>query len=371
MSEQKKDSIFKSEKRNVQGAKKKGKSKGNENIFVKNAGNVSISKLNATIVRQLGMDVVETVTEKKQGNPLAKYEEAKAQKKTITVSFDSCDKTGNFSTYDENGVFIVLSGDQVADVQGVSNTRATGRMLGMEMKLYIKKIDEEKQTIYCEIPRSVKAIAQNTVRDNINRELGRMVDAGKTPVVWGRIIKVDAKKALVDILGQGVRGLVDTAYWQPGFTRSMIGMCEVGEYFQFEVRKRGILKSPNQEPYWLLSRKELARDAWQDINYSNLEKGGVLLVKCIEKPVEKSYWWGVSDRLPGVELMGDYNSTYRQNGLMVEGITYKCNIKEIVMPTETTRGKIKVAPFDVISSDYAKLEKVKALLGVKQKISDN
>ena len=84
------------------------------------------------------------------------------------------------------------------------------------------------------------------------------------------------------------------------------------------------------------------------------------MVRCVEKPVGKTYWWGVSERTPGIEIMGDF-TVKLGNKDIIEGITYKCKIKEIEVSDNHKRNRFTVIPFGVSDDDVEKVEAVRRL----------
>lgn len=340
-------------------------------VFENNAKKVSIRALNESISAQLSSARVD-----EEGNKiflddkeicLNKYESCKEKGVPVNVRFDACDKDGNFSCY-EDGVLLLLPGDNVSAVQGVMDGYTTARMLGIEFSLKVVEVDRENARVYCEIPGATKRLAQQTIKDALQKELNKLVSQGKRPLVYGSIIRVENRRALVNILGQGVLGFIDVSHWQKCYTRSMIGMCEVGEYFQFEVLKKAYKSDGRKDKgdAWILDRSRITEDAWSLIDQSSLQEGGSILVTCIEKPEGKTYWWGKSDRVPGIEVMGDFTEKINPNTILIEGITYRCWIKEIhIDKTDHKKNIFKVIPAEVVKEDVAKVESFKKLRSTK------
>lgn len=347
-----------------------GEKKGREsNAFLNSARRVSINSLNRKISAQVFNEIKELqgadagLSDKEK--IFKKYEECLESGNLIKICFDACDVEGNFTVYDK-GILIMLPGSSVEKAQGRVDIYSTANMLGIELSLRIIEVDRANDKIFCEVPAATKAQVRNTIKSAIQRELSRLIEKGKTPVVWGKIIRVESRRVLVDILGQGVLGMTDVSHWQQSYTRSLMGMCQPGEYYQFEVTKKAP-KIEDKETAWVLSRRNLTSNAWDAINYDNLKPGGTILVKCIEKPVNKNYWWGVSDRTPGIELMGDFTDKFNPAvGTLIEGITYKCKIKEIICTDDHKKNRFTVIPFGVIQEDMAKIGAVKQFRNSKE-----
>lgn len=288
-----------------------------------------------------------------------KYEQYQNSGEKVEVSFDACDTEGTFTKY-ENDVLIILPGESVSSVKKHINVYSTARMLGISLKLKIKEVDRENDRVYCEMPELVTM--HETIRGAIQKEIFRTLAAGEKPLVWGKITKVTPRRAIVSILNQGVLGIIDVTRWQKCYTRQLIGMCEVGDFFQFEIISQAP-KLQDKPVAWKLSRKDITEDAWSLIDYESLKQGGSILVKCIERPKGKNYWWGTSERTPGIEIMGDYTMRFQSGKTLIEGITYMCKIDNIeIHKDEYTSNKLSVIPFGVVPEDAPKLSNYKQLM---------
>lgn len=329
------------------------------------SGSTSIEDLNAKISSEIySATNVSAGADAMKAFVFKKYEECMHSGMKIEVVFDACDVDGTFTVYD-NGVLVVLPGEDVAALRGDVDVHATSNMLGIKLALNVASVDRENQKVVCEIPRTAKKQAKNVIKDSIQKQISASIKNGNKPLVWGKIMRVEPRRVLVDILGQGVLGIIDLAHWQKSYTRSLVGMCEVGDYLQFEIVKQAP-KLQGKDNAWILSRKNITETAWDAIDYDSLKPGGNILVKCIEKPVGKTYWWGVSDRTPGIEIMGDYTAKFTPTKNMLEGITYKCKIKDVsVGEGENARNLFTVIPFGVIQDDVTKVEAVNRLKNIK------
>lgn len=310
---------------------------------------VSIDKLNEKIGNQVANRAKKEYENKEA--IFASYEELQQEGKTVRVRFDACDVNGTFTKYDDCGVLVVLPGTSVYKAKKNVNVYATAKMLGIELNLKVKQVDRENGKIVCELPATVTT--RGMIQNAIQREIFRAVKEGNSPIVWGRIKSVTRRRAIVDILNQGVIGIIDASHWQRCYTRQLCGMCEVGDFYQFEVIKQEP-KLKDKPAAWTLSRKNITEDAWSLIDFEALHPGGTLLVKCIERPIGKSYWWGVSDRTPGIEIMGDYTTKLQSGKRLLEGITYLCKIREVeVAEGDHKRNRFTVVPFDIVPEDAA------------------
>ncbi len=334
------------------------------------SGKTSIDDLNAKITSEIySAATVNPEVKVEKELVFKKYEDCMHSGMRIDVVFDACDVDGTFTVYDR-GVLIVLPGEDVAAVRGDVDVHATATMLGIKLSLNVVSVDRENQKVVCEIPSSAKRQVKNVIKDSLQKQISTSIRNEKRPLVWGKIMRVEPRRVLVDILGQGILGIIDRAHWQKSYTRSLMGMCEIGDYLQFEIIKQAP-KFAGKDDAWILSRKDITEDAWDKIDYESLKPGGNILVKCIEKPVGKSYWWGVSDRTPGIEIMGDYTPKFSPTKNMLEGITYKCKIKDVcINKGGDARNLFTVIPFGVAQDDVTKVEAVNRLKKIKNSFVD-
>ena len=317
-----------------------------------------LDKYNDRITTDLGEEYVNAAAHKfAADDPLEKYRKLREEKKVFQVAFASVDPDGTFSTVADN-VKIVLSGEKFNELATSSNTYATSNLLGVSMQVTVCRIEEEGKKVYVELAGSTKASYLSNMRNEINNEIMRNINLNKHPIVWGRVIRVTKDKLMVDILDKGILGFMNKRHWGKDFIRSLESVCREGEFFQFEVIGRAP-QMDGKPVAWILSRKNIANSAWDNLDIDGLKENGLLLVKCIEKPVGKTYWWGASDRLPGVEVMGDYSSKFPNERSLYVGITYKCKIKRL----DKEGKKVSVKPFEVIPADVAKVENLRIALG--------
>lgn len=280
------------------------------------------------------------------------YEQLQKKGSSMEVRFDACNKEGTFTVMDSKGVLIVLEGETVVKNIPYFKPYMGGSLLGMPIAVTILKVDRENRCIY--VNNNGK---KGNMKAALNREIAKEIENGKHPQVWGRITKVNERVAFVDILGYGIFGIVNVKDWQVGFVRHLPAFCKVNEFYQFRVKKQ--IKNPkSRDICWELDRSEFTENPWKAIPLSGLEEGSVIRVKCIDKPLGKSYWWGVSGRVPGIEILCNYND----NVPVIVDITYKCKIKEIKIDEEDiSNNRFKVVPFAVIEEDLSKVAKLKEL----------
>lgn len=316
-------------------------------------GNI-LDRLNKEIYTEISG---EPAADKKQeyGTVIEKYLEYAKNNKVFDVVFSSVDTDATFSAVDGN-VSIILDHEEFMKVAKSSSTYATANLLGVTMQAKVLSIDEVDRKVYVELAGATKLGYEANMRNEINDELARSLAKGNKPVVWGVVKRVTKDKILVDILGKGILGFLNKANWSKDFVRNMEAVCKVGEYFQFEVYGRA-QKMEGKPTAWILGRKNLTTSAWENLDVEGLQEDGVILVRCTEKPIGKTYWWGVSDRVPGIDVLGDFTSKFPNERSIYVGITYKCKIRRL----DKEGKKISVKPFEVIPADLPKIERMRAL----------
>lgn len=317
----------------------------------------NIDRLNKELDRK--MQSVVAGGKDAKNHKLDKYIKALNENKKISVCFDAVDMEGNF-THIEDGVMLMLTGQSVSNYGSRTNPYATSRLLGITMQLSVRQVLQDENKVLLELPPNGSISRQQAIRNAINREIAKNLSEGHNPVLWGKVVKIQDNRAVVDLLNQGVMGKINVSKWQKSYTRNLESVCSEGEYYQFEVT--GKIPSQNKTmPAWRLSRTSLTEDAWSALDLDALQVGGVLIVKCVEKPEGKTYWWGVSDRTPGIEVMGDY-----RNIDMYVGISYLCKIKDIDIKDDGVGNMFKVVPFDIAPVDKEKMAAVNRFKKTKE-----
>lgn len=314
-----------------------------------------LDRLNKEIYSEISIEPAGAKKQETGAEGIEKYLEYAKNKTVFDVTFTSVDTDATFSTMDGD-VNIILDHEEFMKVAKSSSTYATAHLLGVTMQAKVLSVDEVDKKVYIELAGATKIGYEVNMRNEINHELSRSLEKGSKPVVWGIVKRASRDKILVDILGKGILGFISKADWANDYVRSLETVCKIGEYMQFEVL-RPAPKMEGKPTAWILSRKAFTGDAWESLDIEGLKEGGVILVRCFEKPIGKTYWWGVSDRVPGIDILGDYASKFPNERSIYVGITYKCKIRKL----DKEGRKISVRPFEVIPADLPKIERMRAL----------
>ena len=112
-----------------------------------------------------------------------------------------------------------------------------------------------------------------------------------------------------------------------------------------------------------LGRRRMAT-GWDYVRLNRplLLLGDKIIVKCISKPNDKNYFWGTSERIPGMKLTCEYTAKFRKDGTdVIEGIRYICSIKKINDGSDGGKACFVVKPIKVFSEDLAKFDATREL----------
>lgn len=276
------------------------------------------------------------------GDPYEPYRNSMENKAVFKVSFDLADADGNLSIVDENGITIVLTREEFTRTATYYSASLRAKFIGIPLVVQAIEIDEEKQRVY--VTSGIGLHDEKTIRAALMKELIKEVKAEKKPIIMGCVMTVNPKYALVNILNVNILGIIQVRDWQKGYTRSLDHETNSGDWREFQVTN--VNKKKGSDYRFELSRVDLTDDPWESIPEEYLEENAIISVRCEEKPVGKSFWWGKSPRVNGIEIMGNYNS--RMPEIMVSA-TYRCKIKEVNLKEHV----FKVVPFDLINDENA------------------
>ena len=318
-----------------------------------------LEKMNKGLEEKYGLDATVDIASsdiEQNVSILEKYKQYLDEKKIFKVSFVGCDRGGNFS-YREGGYVVIMPGDDTKEKLPYFKPHIASKLLGYEFDVRVTSIDEEQKRIYVE-----GAKRTGDAKGRMISEICKEVAKKNYPIVWGKIIKVMPDKAYVDILGLGIFGIVDSRHWKQAYTRNLETCCSQDDFFQFKITHAN-RKIRGKQQTFLLDRRDIAGNPWNDVPVDLVREGAVVYVKCTELPKEKSYWWGSLELTPGIEVMGDYPSS---SLAVVPDLTYKCKVKAVNITGESRGNTLKVVPFEIAEADKARYTKyLKELKPVK------
>lgn len=269
------------------------------------------------------------------------YREYEKEKKSFDVIFSFIDTNGDLITKDASGITLILKGDDLSKELSYYNEKRRGLYLGSPFTVKVQSIDEENKIVHVKNGRSQKS----SVKNQIIREIMRDIKGGKPLKIVGRVVQVNKKKVLVDILGKGILGICEVKHWMKGYIRYLDEACKPGDVLEFDIT--GVLPKENHDQIaFSLSREEYTEDPWTLIPAEVAKPEAVIVVRCIDVPDRTGHWWGVSTMVPGIEIMGDFTKRFDKLK-MVRGAKYKCKIVQ----AELENHIFKVVPFEVADED--------------------
>lgn len=325
--------------------------------------NSVLQRYSRALDQKVADDGVEAVS-KQQEDPLAVYENAMKEKDRLEVIFEIADKDGNLYLTDPNGIKILATAKDLLDAMPYYQKRIKDKFIGKSFVVNITKVDREKKIVYVKSSRS----SAGATKAIIIREIQKELNAGHKPVVNGRVTKVTDDTVYVDLLVRGILGVCTIAYWRKGYTQSLKSEVKYGDILKFEITGRmepqktqtgeELKKKTGAQTAFLLSRKDITSDPWKNVS-PIIQPNAVCLIKCIEKPDGKTYWWGSTPLAAGIQVMCDYNDKFG----IATGRTYKCKIRAY----DPKKGVLKATPFEstTIGMDGEKLNNLKFLTSKK------
>ena len=268
----------------------------------------------------------------------------------IECKFLSADSDGTHVGIDPTGVTLKMLKE---DMKLNNYQRRSGSMIGVNLSVVVKSIDEQNNTVYFAMSR-----AKSTMADAINAEIKHDLAKGNPVRLVGRVIKVfpaangRSGNAWVRLLDQDVIGNIDVRDWAPVYTRKLEDVCILGETYEFDVVGKYTVHRKTGKTIWKLSRKQITPDPWSALPVA-FKEGNVMLVKAEEKPKDKSYFWGSSPLAPNINIMCNYPSDVQ----VVIGAYYKSKIDKLNIEEKFFR----VSPFAVCPINSAEAIDLKEL----------
>ena len=302
--------------------------------------------------------VMENIPQEADGSgPLEPYRKCKKAGQPFDVLFSYIAPNGDLSLKDK-GVTIILEGRVLSMDLPYYDAGNMAQFLGKSFTVKVQTIDEENMTVYVRSGRDHR----NSVRNRIRKEIRDELKEKREPVVTGKVVKVTPYGAVIDLMGMGVQGNINVRDWSKGYVRDLRTVCKKGDVLDFKIYS--VVKAVKGKPErFVLSRRDFEDDRWKSIPEQYLKEGAVMGVRCVECPKDKTFWWGTSEFVPGIEIMGDYTNKFNSKSMMV-GIVYKCK----VIRSEPEKHRFQVVPFDVTDSDVGTVNAVKFFKDKKEKV---
>jgi len=278
------------------------------------------------------------------------YRKALEEGTEMEVMFDFCDSNGNVSLVDSSGITVLLTADEIRKTDSTFEVRDAARFIGSSSVVKILSVDTKNSTVFV-----TRAQRNNNIRGAIMSEMCKEIKRGNHPVLSGRVLFVNEHRVIVDILNKGILGIIDAKNWRSTYVRFLPKLVKKGDVVTFAVmglekRRKG------KDISFTCSRKEVTPDPWESLE--GISENSVIAVECVDKPMDKSYFWGVSARVPEIDIMCDYNANL---SIMVSA-HYKCKVRTF----NKEERKLQVVPFELLPVGVGTVENIN-FLNKKQK----
>ena len=293
-----------------------------------------LQKYNKELRQQMEGEVIEKKESKPlDRDPMQRYRDAFEDREYMEVIFSAADGDGSLYTMID-GVKVTISANSLLDAIPYYTAYNKDKYIGTRLIVRIKEIDEDTKTVYVVSGKS----NQKTTKHRIMAEIRKQLSAEKHPVVICRVTKVYKDKVYLDILCKGIFGACSGKYFRTGFVHDLREEVYVNQLLEFEITGEIIPKKGDKTEVdgFRLSRLNLTSNPWKKIP-PEIQEDSVILVKCVEKPSGKNYWWGTTTLVPDIELMCDYNDKLSIRELL----TYKCKVTKL----DIERKILRAVPF--------------------------
>lgn len=283
---------------------------------------------------------------------LEPFIEAEKGKERFDVIFGYADDAGNLFATDENGIRVILSAEELQKDLQWYRAWNKDKFIGTPFTVVVSKIDKKNGVVHVKNGRS----ASSPERVRLIREIDAELKRG-TPVVPCRVASVQENAVYLEICGSRILGICNVANWSKAYTREMTNAVKTGDIIEFAIQSK-LPKKRGADVAYSLTRVPLTKDPWDQIPQDLFKPNAVMLVKCVDIPNNKSYWWGTSPLVPDIEIQGNFNDKFE--GGVMRGVVYKCKIKVI----DLEKRRFQVSPFEPVLSANA----MNAILFKKTKI---
>lgn len=281
-------------------------------------------------MKNANTDVSAPVT---RADKFSAYRESLKEKKPFSCKFELADPEGNLSLIDVNGVKVVLLAETFQESTPYYSKKNKDRFIGtISLNVVAQKIDEENGIVYV-----ASAVDKDTIKGSLIRQIFKELKEGRHPRMGGIVTNVTDKRATVNILNKNIIGFLNVNNYQPIYTRSLSEFVQRGDYIEFEVTGSAT-KLKNLDYAFYLDRKSITPDPWDSL--PDFPIGSAIVCKCVERPQDKSFWWGVSRSVPGIEILCNYSERIP----VMVNCFYKCKVRAY----DKEQHILKCVPFEVV-----------------------
>ena len=281
---------------------------------------------------------------------LEDYKTAMKDGTVLEIRFDAASKEGDLMLVSGGLTICARAADMKADLD-YYQAFIKDKFILSPLSMKVVEVDEEKKWVFVRSARNNRA----STRIRLLNELTKRVRENGSVRIAGSVTSVNDRRAVVDIFGKGVFGILYPADWSESYVRYLSQCCKPGDVLDFDAVEV-LDKRKDGRIGYRLSRKSITKNPWDCIPEGIVVPDGVVAVKCIDRPPNKSFWWGISEMVPGVEIMGNYNKNIPD---ILVSVTYKCKVREF----DPAKHLFRVVPFAVGEADADKVEAVRFIRG--------
>ncbi len=267
-------------------------------------------------------------------------------------------ESGDLTGTDPDGIDYMILADDVRKLFPKYIPYTSGHLLGATFKASVKAVSEEGivylDPIACSVSEkefSAFITSGSGMRQSLAAQLEKAIITGlskqsnqERPVLRGEAVKVEPDCVFVDVFNTGIIAIVVRKHFARRFHRDLRDVVQVGDTMRGVIYGRGTRFKGDGTSFYLMNTSyHMAEDGWKRAQH--FKKGDTIVIRCVGKPEKvrttQQYFWGVSLKMPGIDLMSDFSTKVPEKDVQIGGF-YKCKIKNI----DTRLKQVKVVPFE-------------------------
>ncbi len=267
-------------------------------------------------------------------------------------------ETGDLQHTDESGVVYVVAAEKIKELFPEYDARMGGYLLGVNVTGTIAAVHKSKNRVDVAITKEdmpedrMKRMGRRNISGHADALREVLLDSIKKDgttkrrvEVIGLVTKVTETEAHIDMYGTGLIGVVTAKNFRRSYTWDMREFVKEGDSLSGIVT--GYRQASATEPEAFYVHRRGVMDYKN--RRLNLKKGDTLVIKCRQKPDNKTYFWSTSTACAGVDIMTDY-STRMSKEHIKEGNYYKARIRD-VRATYEKGVLIRATPYEDVNID--------------------
>lgn len=308
-----------------------------------------LNKYNQRFVSSLSDQGKSSMLENK--DKFFQYRKAMEEGTVLEVFFDLADNEGNLFLKDSNDITVCLKEEIFKKNNPYYSVKDKANFIGIPLNVKITDIDTKNGVVYVKSARGT-----DNIRGGLISEICKELNKGNHPVLSGTVLFVHNDRVIVNIMNQNILGVIKAKDWRPTYTRFLSKTVQKNDVVEFAVMKLSERKK-GKDLSFECSRREVMTSPWDTIE--DIDVGSVITVECVNKPKDKLYFWGFSERVPEIDVMCDLNEKLK---IMV-GVHYKCKVRTF----DRAEKKLQVVPFAVVPVGVGTVENIKFVTKKRKK----